>query len=322
MKKILLVFIPLALVVACQQQNGSSTTDALSEVHPGKKLMETNCYLCHSPSAPELEGRIGPPMAAVKAYYLLGNPSAAQFTAKLKDFLNAPSADKALMKEAVARHGLMPYQQYPEEVINQIADFMFHYQIEEPDWFKASWETIHGPGYQQPGKALTENRSTAKSLEDIGLEYALNTKKVLGAKLMGAIQEKGPAYAMEFCHTQAIPLTDSMSRLYDARIKRVSDKNRNPDNKANREELKYIQQFKQEIADGKEPGPVVVSANGIAHFYYPIVTNSMCLNCHGKDKDISPEVKSRISRLYPDDKAIGYAENEVRGIFSIELKKK
>jgi hypothetical protein len=199
---------------------------------------------------------------------------------------------------------------------------MYTHQIEEPDWFKASWEAIHGPGYQQQGKVNTTSTATEKSLEDIGLEYALNTKKVLGAKLMGAIQEKGPAYAMEFCHTQAIPLTDSMSQHYDARIKRVSDKNRNPNNRANAEERRYIEQFKQAVAAGKDPAPVVVSTNGIAHFYYPIVTNSMCLNCHGKEKDITPEVKARISRLYPGDLAIGYAENEVRGIWSIELKKK
>jgi hypothetical protein len=56
------------------------------------------------------------------------------------------------------------------------------------------------------------------------------------------------------------------------------------------------------------------------HFYYPIVTNSMCLSCHGTEKDIAPEVAKRIIKFYPMDKATGYAENQVRGIWSITFK--
>ena len=137
---------------------------------------------------------------------------------------------------------------------------------------------------------------------------------------MGAIQKKGTLEALSFCNIQAIPLTDSMSTKFNASIKRVSDKNRNPNNKANTEELQYIAQFKKELATKKEIKPVVIEKGNKVQFYYPIETNTMCLQCHGKQ--IKPEVSQKIMKLYPKDLAIGYSESEVRGIWSITFDKK
>ena len=113
-----------------------------------------------------------------------------------------------------------------------------------------------------------------------------------------------------------------MSVRYNAKIKRVSDKNRNPNNKANAEELIYIEQFKEDLAEKKEVKPIVVEEGEQVHFYYPIPTNTMCLQCHGKPDAIKPEVVKKIKELYPNDLAVGYGENEVRGIWSIVFDKK
>ena len=51
--------------------------------HPGKKLMETNCYVCHSPTASH-EGRIGPPMIAVKKHYMNSDTSKKEFIASMQ----------------------------------------------------------------------------------------------------------------------------------------------------------------------------------------------------------------------------------------------
>ena len=113
-----------------------------------------------------------------------------------------------------------------------------------------------------------------------------------------------------------------MSVHYNAKIKRVSDKNRNPNNKANAEELEYIEQFKKDLMVQKEIQPIVVEETEKVHFYYPIETNTMCLQCHGKPENIKPEVLKKIKILYPNDLATGYTENEVRGIWSITFDKK
>ena len=53
--------------------------------------------------------------------------------------------------------------------------------------------------------------------------------------------------------------------------------------------------------------------------YYPIVTNAMCMQCHGKkDLQIKPETLAAIGEFYPEDKATGYGENELRGIWVVE----
>jgi hypothetical protein len=111
-----------------------------------------------------------------------------------------------------------------------------------------------------------------------------------------------------------------MAEKYNATVQRVSDKYRNPQNKATPEEEELIDLFSHQVSAGKDPQPVMMPQNGTTRFYYPIVTNSMCLQCHGKPGDIAPQVREKILKLYPQDKAVGYSENEVRGIWKIEFK--
>jgi hypothetical protein len=168
-------------------------------------------------------------------------------------------------------------------------------------------------------KTSDEKVSTKEAdYSEIGLSYAQGTQKVLGKNLMGTIQNKGVEAAVAFCNERAYPLTDSMSTNFNARIKRVSDKPRNPKNQANEVELAHIKTFKGQVAGGATVEPILREENGKVYFYYPIVTNTMCLNCHGTpEENITPKVYKSLSELYPQDKAIGYGPDEVRGIWSI-----
>ncbi len=163
---------------------------------------------------------------------------------------------------------------------------------------------------------------TIKNYEEIGLQYALSTKAELGRNLMGAIQKKGLEKAITFCNERAYAITDSMARIHNANIKRVSDKPRNQNNKANGVESEYIERFKEIVANQNEIKPILVEEDNLVNFYYPITTNSMCLQCHGTvDKELNPETYKTIKGLYPNDKATGYDVNEVRGIWSITFNK-
>ena len=326
MKNILLFLISV-LFFSCNQkkeaykpiENETATLDTIA--HNGKKLMETHCYLCHSPSAEENEGRIAPPMIAIKARYLMDYDTKEDFIKAISNFVENPTEDNTKMHGAVKKFGVMPKQVFPENTVAQIADFMFDYQIEEPTWFKEHWQGHGNDNWTQSGKKVVVVEKQ-KTYEEIGLEYALSTKKLLGENLMGTIQKKGTLEALAFCNIQAMPLTDSMSVNYNATIKRVSDKNRNPNNKANAEELVYLEQFKKALAAKAEPKPVIVDKGEKVQFYYPIPTNTMCLQCHGKPETIKPEVRAKTLKLYPKDLAIDYGENEVRGIWSITFDKK
>lgn len=155
-----------------------------------------------------------------------------------------------------------------------------------------------------------------------GLKYALSTQALLGKNLMQAIQKDGTVGAVSFCNEKAYPLTDSMAVVHHAGLKRVSDKPRNQDNQANSEELEYIQTFKQIIANKELPNPIVHDSDTQVQVYYPILTNTMCLQCHGEpNKAIAASTLKELNILYPKDKAIGYDVNEVRGIWSVTFDK-
>lgn len=114
-----------------------------------------------------------------------------------------------------------------------------------------------------------------------------------------------------------------MAVALNAYVKRVSDKNRNPKNKANESELKYIKETKQRIANGQDPKPQLLTIADKQVGYYPIMTDQMCMQCHGQPKtEVLPATLAKINKLYPNDKATGYILNQLRGIWVVEMDKK
>ena len=156
-----------------------------------------------------------------------------------------------------------------------------------------------------------------------GKIIATSSQGVLGKNLMNAIKSGGTKYAVEFCNVEAIPLTDSMAHVLGASVKRVTDKTRNKENQANEEELSLIKNMKKELKDDNTPKPQLVEINGKMVGYYAIVTNEMCIKCHGdKNRDIEPATYKKIKALYPSDKATDYSVNELRGMWVVEMDKK
>ncbi|SDI53308.1 c-type heme family protein [Winogradskyella thalassocola] len=328
-----IVLIVLALIVVSCNSNSKDNT-AYSKVnqvtvtkeHPGKKLMETNCYVCHSPTATQAD-RIGPPMIAIKKHYINSETSKEDFIASMQAWIKNPNAVDAKMYGAVKRFGVMPKQAFAEKTIEQIADYMYDNHIEQPEWFQEHFNEERGKGMgngqgKKHGMQQAQTNFEDLSYGERGLKYALATKAVLGKNLMGTIQKKGVLEALTFCNERAYPLTDSMSVVHNVIIKRVSDKPRNPKNNANSEELDYINTFKKVIANNEEASPIVKELDNKVRVYYPITTNTMCLQCHGKlNETLENTTLTRIKSLYPLDKAIGYNSNEVRGIWSITFDK-
>jgi Protein of unknown function (DUF3365) len=155
-----------------------------------------------------------------------------------------------------------------------------------------------------------------------GQKYVTATQSVLAKNLLEAINKDGAPYALEFCNERAYPLTDSLARVYHAGIRRVTDKARNTANKANAMEMAHMALLQSNLAKGESPAPLVTEQNGKMTGYYPILTNAMCLQCHGKpNMDISKTTLDKIHALYPDDQATGYGANELRGLWVVEMDK-
>ena len=284
----------------------------MAELSTGFQLLETNCFSCHSPDAGH-NSRVAPPMMAIKKHYVQESTSLEEFTNDLVAFINNPQAENTRLKHAVEKFGVMPKMDFDQNQLEAIAAYIYQAEFEKPGWYKQH--------YAQEKKKHMKHQGDESYLEK-GRKLAMQTKGTLGKNLLAALNEKGTAGAVEFCSTRAIPLTDSVAQSLNARIKRVSDNNRNPDNAASSEELAYIAQAKEQLANKDKIDPVMQEKDGRMVGYYPIVTNQMCLQCHGKKgKDIAQETQELIDNLYPDDKATGYDENQLRGIWVVEMDK-
>lgn len=150
------------------------------------------------------------------------------------------------------------------------------------------------------------------------LQISAEAQGVLGRNLMAKIQRQGTLAALTFCNAEAYRLTDSTAAVKKRKIKRVTDKPRNPVNRALPEEIALIDAYRTELANGGDLKPVYMYRDGERHFYNPIRTSELCLRCHGEPGgQITEAVMDRIRGLYPDDMAIGYEANQIRGLWRI-----
>ena len=317
----LLILIAAITINACASAAQKDATSADTKVVPalsaatnGFLTMESSCFTCHSPNALQTEDLAAPTMADMKLHYLKFATTERAFADALNAFVQQPDSAHALMAEAVKRFGLMPKLGVPEKDARDIAHYLFNNKIEAADWFPAQYQA-----------ELEKHRkaATPKTILEIGQEQALVTKALLGKNLLMAINNKGAENAVAFCNTRALPLTDSMSGVYNARIKRVSDQPRNPKNAADKYALAYIAAAKTTLANGGKVAPKMQKIGNKTLGYYPIETTKMCLQCHGNpNQDIKPATLETIKKLYPQDKAVGYKELELRGIWVVELQGK
>lgn len=157
-----------------------------------------------------------------------------------------------------------------------------------------------------------------------GKEIAQVTFKKLGGEVKAKMKEGGVAKAVPYCNAHANNLTEEIANKFNVSIKRTSEKLRNTDNKPTTEEQAFLESFKELLAQGSKPKPVVEKdQNGKPHFYAPIIVKKKCLACHGVlEETLKKESDSIIKHLYPKDKATGYKEGDLRGIWSIAFDEK
>ena len=53
--------------------------------------------------------------------------------------------------------------------------------------------------------------------------------------------------------------------------------------------------------------------------FLPINLKAQCLACHGNEDEIAGDVRSVLAELYPDDRATGFREGELRGWFWVDV---
>ncbi len=159
-------------------------------------------------------------------------------------------------------------------------------------------------------------------------EQGISAIKQLGGALKSELKAKMKedptgVKAADFCAQSAEKITKEInSKLPEnIRVRRTSLKTRNTANKPDTVDTRVMDVFAKELA-AKQISPStikVVEADGATRVYKPLVTQKVCLKCHGSN--ISPEIARIIKEKYPDDQATGFKEGDLRGMIVAEVKK-
>ncbi len=98
------------------------------------------------------------------------------------------------------------------------------------------------------------------------------------------------------------------------RFNNVSDRPRNPDNRADRFELEAMDWFRANPTATERTRQIVDDA-GTPYLLYttPVWVEPFCLRCHGERKDAPPGLAEKY------DTAFGYREGELRGVVSVRI---
>jgi len=149
--------------------------------------------------------------------------------------------------------------------------------------------------------------------------------QTLGGRLQAAIKEGGPAAAIGVCTNVAPMIAGELSRQNGVRVTRVSLKVRNPLlGTPDAWEQGVLQSFEARLAKGEAADKLefaeTVSEPAGKSFRYmkALPVQPVCVNCHGDAANLAPEIKERIAREYPADRATGYLPGQIRGAVSVK----
>lgn len=154
---------------------------------------------------------------------------------------------------------------------------------------------------------------------------AMALAQKLGAELKKAVAASGPEGAIGVCKDLAPRIAGDLSRQEGWKLVRVSLKPRNPMlGMPDAWEQQALRQLEARAAAGEKPEQLEAAevvqepAGRYLRYLKAIPVQTECLACHGATAQIKPEVKARLSELYPHDRATGYRVGMLRGGISIK----
>jgi len=134
--------------------------------------------------------------------------------------------------------------------------------------------------------------------------------------LTGAMQSGGPEAAISVCRDEA-PRIAAAASAGGVVVGRTSDKLRNPDNAPRAWVAPVLTELAKASPEARPASTVVDLGEGRFGYVEPIILGEVCTKCHGTD--VAPSIQEKLAALYPEDRATGYAEGDLRGVFWAEV---
>lgn len=158
--------------------------------------------------------------------------------------------------------------------------------------------------------------SALSDVQQAQLDKAKSAQQALGKQLIGglteSISERGFAESVEFCRGAAPDIASKVATEYGVDIGRTSHRLRNPTNTP--------PDWAEKTVESKEAGPhYFAGPEGKFGVMMPIPTGELCINCHGPADALAAGITEALTAQYPEDQATGFAVDELRGWFWVEV---
>ncbi|MEO7271796.1 MAG: DUF3365 domain-containing protein [Vicinamibacterales bacterium] len=154
----------------------------------------------------------------------------------------------------------------------------------------------------------------AVSLADL---IIVDLQNALRRQLVDKLSQGGPERALPACHMDPKTLARRVALSGTMAAGFTSDRLRNPANKPAAWAADIVAANAGRRAEDVEG--FVVDLGGRLGVIRPIVQQTLCASCHGPTEKMSAGVQRALAERYPADRAIGFAEGEIRGWFWVEL---
>ena len=166
--------------------------------------------------------------------------------------------------------------------------------------------------------------SELTSVIQTGKESSKILLKTLGKNMKQHMKHGGPMEALDFCSNQAFDITEQVNTKLPkgVSVKRISSKFRSPTNRPTKNELAILDSFqKMQELNVVLPKHLVEKVDSHTYKYYKplVIKKQVCLKCHGNIENMP--LKKEIESRYPQDKAMGYKMNDLRGAVVVTIKK-
>jgi len=168
--------------------------------------------------------------------------------------------------------------------------------------------------------------STDKEIKQEAKTAIMKMGTTLKAHMKQNMKAGGSMQAAAFCSNEARGIAKKVNDSYEkgVSVKRISLKYRNPADKPTADEAKVLEELHTAFDANKTVPKMLVKEISDNHYkvYKPIfINNGVCLQCHGVNGVRDDKAYKLIEAKYPDDKAVGYKNGDLRGAFVVDIVK-
>ena len=168
----------------------------------------------------------------------------------------------------------------------------------------------------------------ADDLTTLSKETREATQPLL-SKVVGTVKESlnqsTPHETVDVCRDKLPGLVKEAREKTGWNIRRVSLKTRNAEKGTpDAWEARMLADFDRRAAAGEkretlEIGEIMQTPEGrIFRYMKALPVQETCLNCHGESAKLTPELKEKLTTLYPNDQATGYQLGQIRGALTVK----